>query len=280
MGWLGWSIGGKEELAGKVVMVTGASSGIGRELAVALNRKGARLLLAARSTDRLLELREELLATGCGEVEVITLDLEDLLTLQDKAVQARQVWGRVDILVNNGGVSVRGGALETKLEVHKRLMDINYFGAVELTRHLAPHMISQGGGTVVNVSSLQGKLAVPHRAAYAASKHALQAWSDSLRAEVSSQGVSVILVCPGYVRTQLSSNALTGEGGRHGEMDPSTAQGYCPIWVAERVVQAMESGQQEVVLAPLHHRLALLLRVLLPSLYFWLMARRAGKAGE
>jgi len=148
---------------------------------------------------------------------------------------------------------------------------------MELTRHLVPHLKAQGG-LIVNISSLQGRIAIPHRAAYAASKHALQAWSDSLRAELASEGVNVLVVSPGYVKTELSRNAITDKGAVHGVMDPSTEKGYSAAWVAERVLEAMQRGDQEVVLAPLHHRLAILLRALCPSLYFYLMSRRAKKA--
>jgi len=127
----------------------------------------------------------------------------------------------------------------------------------------------------VNISSLQGRIAIPHRAAYAASKHALQAWSDSLRAELACYGVGVLVVSPGYVKTELSRNAITEQGTSHGEMDASTEKGYSASWVAERVLEAVQNGRHEVVLAPLHHRLAILLRAIFPSFFFYLMARRA-----
>jgi len=255
--------------------VTGASSGIGKELTVVLHREGARVVMAARRGEVLDQLKEELIiAGGENRAKVVTLDLSSLDSLEGKAEEVIQMFGQLDVLINCGGVSVRGGAVETMLEVHKRVMDTNYFGTMELTRHLVPHLKAQGG-LVVNISSLQGRIAIPHRAAYAASKHALQAWSDSLRAELACQGVSVLVVSPGYVRTELSRNAITEQGTAHGEMDPSTEKGYSAAWVAEKVLEAVQSDQQEVVLAPIHHRLAILLRAILPSFYFYLMARRA-----
>jgi len=260
------------------VVVTGASSGIGKELAVVLHREGARVVIAARRGDVLDQIKEELVVSG-GEAraEVVTLDLAALDSLESKAREIVEVFGELDVLVNCGGVSVRGGAVETVLEVHKKVMDTNYFGTMELTRHLVPHLKAQGG-LIVNISSLQGRIAIPHRAAYAASKHALQAWSDSLRAELASEGVNVLVVSPGYVKTELSRNAITDKGDVHGVMDQSTEKGYSAAWVAERVLEAIQRGNQEVVLAPLHHRLAILLRALCPSLYFYLMTRRAKKA--
>jgi len=266
-----------------VVIVTGASSGIGRALAIALHKEGARLILAARTTARLEELRNDLMKIAKvdgAEIyipQVITLDLEQLDSLADKV---EEVWGRIDILVNNGGISVRGGAIETSLDIHRRIMDVNYFGALDLTRHVVPLMMKQSSGLVINISSIQGRIAVPHRAAYAASKHALQAWSDSLRAELGGSGVRVMVVSPGYVHTELSRHALTPDGSTHGKMDASTEEGYTADWVAHRILQAVTHGTQEVVLAPLHHRLALLLRVLFPNIYFLLMNRRAAKSKD
>ena len=265
-----------ESLRGKVALVTGASSGIGRELAAQMVGFGMKVILAARTTDKLTELRESLkgnLHTPC----VLTLDLEDLESLKGKAKEALDLFGRVDILVNNAGVSVRGGALETELSVHQRLMRVNYFGCLELTTHLVPEMVRNRTGTVVVVSSVQGRLATPHRSAYTASKHALQAWADCLRAELAHTGVGVLVVSPGYVNTQLSSNALTQSGQKYGKLDSNTESGYSVQYVAQMVLDNLISGQNELVLAPIYMRLAILIRALMPWLYFFIMKKRAAK---
>eukprot|EP00092_Neocalanus_flemingeri_P001774 GFUD01001892.1.p1 GENE.GFUD01001892.1~~GFUD01001892.1.p1 ORF type:complete len:304 (+),score=108.81 GFUD01001892.1:68-979(+) len=269
-------------LFGKVVLVTGASSGIGRELAIQMVKQGMKVILAARSTEKLVELRNDLINSDMkGKTmfhpQVLTLDLEDLDNIEAKAAEALKMFGTVDILVNNGGMSVRGGALETQLSVHQRLMNVNYFGSLELTRHLAPPMVEAGSGLVVLVSSVQGRLATPYRTAYAASKHALQAWADSLRAELSGGGVGVLVVSPGYVSTDLSRNALTASGDSYGQLDKTTEQGYSVQYVAQQILESVVKGKKELILAPLHVRLAILLRALLPGIYFYIMKRKALK---
>jgi len=138
-------------------------------------------------------------------------------------------------------------------------------------------MLARHSGHVVNVSSLQGLMALPFRASYSASKHALHAFSDSLRAEVADRNVKVTVVSPGYVKTNLSLNAVTGSGRKHGQMDATTAGGYEPEDVARAIRRALMMDEKEIVLAPFSHRLAALLRRLTPNLYFFLMEARAAK---
>ena len=266
--------------------MTGASSGIGKQLALDLFKYGSKVILAARSTEILLSLRDEMkeMMGNCGEdfmhePKILTMDLEKLEIIPSKAEEALSLFGHVDILVNNAGMSVRGGCLETELAVFTRLMNVNFLGVVELTRCLVPGMLARpAGGHVVVVSSVQGRLPVPHRAAYTASKHAVQAWADSLRAELSHTRVAVTVISPGYVDTNLSRNALTGSGARHGQLDAATSSGYSVQRVSGEILAGVVRGEAELVLAPLHVRLAILVRTLLPGLYRWIMARRA--AGE
>jgi len=270
------------ELRDQVVLVTGASSGIGRELVGQFFHSGAKVILASRSTEQLEALKEELLNSNQTQhpvhvPKVLTLDLEKLEQLEERSKEAELLFGRVDILVNCGGMSVRGGALETSLTVHRRLMNVNYFGAMQLSRHICKGMVGRGSGILVNISSIQGRIAIPHRAAYAASKHALQAFSDSLRAELSGSGVTLLVVSPGYVNTDLSKNSLTAGGDSYGKLDQTTQQGYSVEYVGKEVIRSILNKDNELVLAPLHHRLVILLRALLPSLYFYIMQKRANK---
>jgi len=265
-------------LANKVVLVTGASSGIGKELSRQLFQNGAKLILASRSENKLLELKEELMTMKSNlpvnMPRLLPLDLEQVEKLAEKSKIAESLWGRVDILINCGGVSVRGGAVETQLSVHRKIMEINYFGALELTRNLVKAMIDRGDGLIVNISSVQGKIAIPHRSAYGASKHALQAFSDSLRTELNKTGVKVLVVSPGYVNTDISKNALTASGSSHNTMDNTTQNGYSVEYVAEQVIISILADDKEVILAPIHHRLVILLRSVVPSIYFFIMNNR------
>lgn len=138
-------------------------------------------------------------------------------------------------------------------------------------------MIKRQEGKIVNVSSVQGKFAIPYRSAYSASKHALQAFSDSLRAEVANDNVQVLTICPGYINTALSLNALTATGEKYGVTDQTTAAGASPESVSEDILKAVLMNDKDIVLAPLHIRAVTYLRLLLPSVYFWVMQHRAGK---
>ena len=151
------------------------------------------------------------------EPKILTLDLEKIDTIKSKAEEAISMFGHLDILINNAGLSVRGGCLETDVSVYTRLMTVNFLGVVELTRHTCPDMLTRGSGHVVVISSVQGLLPTPYRGPYTASKHAVQAWADSLRAELVNTGITVTTVSPGYVNTNLSRNALTSSG-NHGSV--------------------------------------------------------------
>jgi len=151
------------------------------------------------------------------------------------------------VLILNAGVSQRALALDTSLEVDRRLMEVNYFGAVTLVKAVLPSMVARGSGRVVGITSLVGKFGTPLRSGYAASKHAMHGFLDSLRAEVWRHGVGVTVVCPGFVRTRLSLNALTGEGAAQGTMDAATVAGMDPRRCAEAIARAVEQGRDEVL---------------------------------
>ncbi|XP_037944462.1 dehydrogenase/reductase SDR family protein 7-like [Teleopsis dalmanni] len=142
---------------------------------------------------------------------------------------------------------------------------------------ILPSMVKRHNGQVCFISSVQGKFSIPHRSAYAASKHALQAFTDSLRAEVSNKGIKVTCVSPGYIRTQLSINALTSSGNTYGKMDKTTATGMLPEKMAEHILNAILHHDKDIIVCDWQAKAAYYLRTLFPSLYFWLMERRAQK---
>ncbi|GFS12380.1 dehydrogenase/reductase SDR family member 7B [Elysia marginata] len=267
-------------LQDKVVFITGASSGLGEALAEAFHLCGCKVVIAGRNADKLEELKNRLESRKEDHHHspvVCVLDLEDD-ELSEKVHQAvGNVWGRVDILINNAGMSYRGSVAETKPEVDKKLMAVNHFGHIEITKAILPYMVKQRSGHIVCVSSVQGKLPIPHRSAYAASKHAIQAYFDSLRAEVDHQGIRVCVVSPYYIRTNLSLNALSADGSAYGKVDQTTKNGYDPHFVAKKIINCVQQRQDELILAPFYVKLAICLRVLAPWLYFKMMARRARK---
>ncbi len=229
---------------GKVVWITGASSGIGEALAYALATRGARLILSARRETKLEEVQ-----AACAHPDrhvVLPLDLADTASLEAAARQALGLAGLVDVLINNGGVSQRALAVETQLAVDRRIMDVNYFGAVALTKAVLPSMLARGAGHLVVVTSVVGKFGSPWRSAYSASKHALHGFFDALRAEVHEAGIRVTLVCPGFVRTDVSVNALTGDGTPQGTMDAGQQSGLSVEVCAARILRAIERQKDEV----------------------------------
>ncbi|XP_051877330.1 dehydrogenase/reductase SDR family member 7B isoform X2 [Pristis pectinata] len=265
-----------------VVVITGASSGLGKDCARVFHAAGAKLVLCGRDKQKLDELTKELTGMANGKRKtypphVVTFDLTDVDSVSSSAEEILNCYGQVDVLINNAGISYRGNILETTVSVDKNVMNINYFGPVALTKAILPSMVQRRRGHIVVISSVQGKIAIPFRSAYAASKHATQAFFDCLRAEVEQYQVQVSVISPGYIHTNLSLNALTGNGSKYGVMDKSTAEGYKPRVVAEAVLTAVCRKKKDVLMAGLLPTIAIYLRTLVPSLFFPIMAARAKK---
>lgn len=232
--------------SGKVVWITGASSGIGEALAIELARRGATLVLSARREAQLEAVRQR-----CERPEdhlVVPLDLTEAESLPAATERVLDELGRIDILVNNGGISQRGTVMETELDVDRRIMEVNYMGTVALTKAVLPAMLARHKGQIVVVSSLMGKIGTPLRSAYAASKHALQGFFDCLRAEVHDQGVHVSVICPGYVRTDITKNALTGDGSTYDQMGEAQSKAMSAETFARKAADAIAHDAAEVMI--------------------------------
>ncbi|GAB6020439.1 hypothetical protein CHUAL_003132 [Chamberlinius hualienensis] len=269
----------RNKLQDKVVLITGANSGLGEALAHVFYNAGCKVILAARRIDQLERVQGELLASEppvvCHHPVILSLDLSELKSIEEKTNEALKFHGRVDILVNNSGISSRGTAMDTAIDVDLRLMVVNYLGHIALTKCLLRSMQRQQSGHIVAVNSIQGKIAIPYRSSYAASKHAMSAFFDCLRAEVSADNIKVTVAYPGYINTNLSINAMKEDGTKHGVMDSTIAGGVSSKVAAERIVSAIVRGESEVYVATLTNRLAIYLRHLCPSLFFYLMTKRA-----
>lgn len=278
---------------GKVVWVTGASSGIGESIAYELYRCGAKVILSARRANELervktncqsLSLYESSGSSSSGSSNntsndpfIVTIDLSDSSSIQNAAKTVLEKFSHVDILINNSGITSRGSALETLSSVEEHVMRINFFGTVELTKLVLPSMIEKNAGHVAVVSSVQGKLGIPFRSAYAASKHAIHGYFDSLRAEISKNNIAVTLCCPGYVKTNLSLNAVTASGSKYGVMDETTSNGYSPDFVAAKMLDGMVDKKTEIIIAKLDAVLAIYARCLIPGLLAKVLNKRALK---
>jgi dehydrogenase/reductase SDR family protein 7B len=227
----------------KVVWITGASSGIGRALCLALRSSGAWLIVSARQRQALDEIRA---AYGENKVHVVVLDQASPESVKQASAQALAWKGRVDVLFNNGGISQRSEAVDTDESVVRRIMEVNFFANIQLTAAVLPGMIERGSGHVVVTSSLMGKWGFYLRSAYGASKHALHGYYDSLRMEVESQGIQVTILTPGFIATDISRNALSGDGKPTGEMDQNQAGGMPVELCADKILQGVARGATEL----------------------------------
>lgn len=229
----------------KVVWITGASSGIGEALAYALHKRGAKLILSSRRSGALEEVKNNCPGDR-SDVHIITLDLADIDTLPQKAEQALSIYGHIDYLFNNGGISQRSEATNTKMEVVQKMMNINFFGSVALTTALLPSMIERESGHIIVTSSVMGKFGTRLRSSYAASKHALHGYFDSLRQEVHDKNIRVSLVCPGFIRTNVTKNALEGDGSKHNKMGKGQEKGMSPGEFAEKLLPKILKEKEEI----------------------------------
>lgn len=253
------------KIADKIVWITGASSGIGEALAYEFSKRGARLILSARNEIALKEVKGKL--THPDKAYVLTLDLSNYDSFNTKVDEAIKAFGGIDILVNNGGVSQRSSSLETGLDVDKKLMEINYLGTVGLTKALLPHFTSKRSGQIVTTSSVVGLYGVPGRASYSASKHAIHGFFDALRAEVYDYGIKIGICCPGYVRTNVSINALTADGSKQGTMDEATNAGIDPDVFARQYVDHIIAQDDEFHIVGLKEKMGIILSKYLPWLF-------------
>ena len=272
----------KATLGGKVVMITGASSGLGEALAHVFYDCGCKVILISRRKEELERVKNALINTyhtiPTHPPIILPLDITNINSLQSEVGKIVEIHGQVDILINNAGISYRGEVLNTNVDVDIKVMLTNYFAQIALAKAVLPFMIKQKSGHIICVSSVQGKISIPYRSAYAASKHALQAWCDSCRAELADQNIKVTVVSPGYVQTALSLNALTGSGQVYGVMDKTTEEGYSPEYVADCILKAVLKQEKDVLVCSFTPKIAIYLRTLCPSLYFWIMYKRAKRS--
>jgi short-subunit dehydrogenase len=233
-------------LKNKTVWITGASSGIGEALALVCGQAGANLVLTARREDELNRVAQ---LTGLKSENILILpaDLskyEEVNSLTDQ-VMAR--FGHIDVLFNNAGISSRALAVESPVEIDRKVMDIDYFSVIALTKSVLPHMMKQKSGHIVVTSSVVGKIGTPLRSAYSAAKHALHGFFESIRQEIADDGISVTIVCPGYIRTQVSVNAITPTGEKFNKMSRNQQKGIDPIVMASKMLKAVYSNKRELV---------------------------------
>lgn len=228
----------------KVVWITGASSGIGEALVYAYDKLDTKLIISSRKSEELAKVKANCL--NKANIQILPLDLEDHASLSIKAEEAIKLFGKIHILINSGGISQRSLAMETNLVTEKRFLDINFWGTAILSKAILPHMLTQNSGSIVAISSLVGKFSTRYRSSYAASKHALHGYFDSLRIEVANPNIHMMLACPGFIKTNVTINALTADGSAQGTMDDAQENGMTATVFAEKLIQAINAKKEEV----------------------------------
>ena len=218
-----------------------------------MSRQNAKLILSSRDVNSLELVKKE--CKNPQNVTVIPLDLEDYTQFSKKVTEAIAAFGTIDILVNNGGISQRSLIKDTDILVDKRIMEVNYLGTVALTKAILPHFIQNKRGHFVVTTSIVGKIGTPLRSSYAASKHALHGFFDSLRAEHFHDNISVTLICPGFVNTNVSINALTGNGTPQQKMDIATHNGIQPERFAKLMAKSIIDKKEEVYIGGFKEKL-------------------------
>lgn len=230
----------------KVIIITGASSGIGRALAFEAANRKAKLVLAARSKDKLKMLADELFEQ---QVEILTVVADvskevDCKTIIDQAVIR---FGKIDVLINNAGISMRALFADTSLEVIRQLMDTNFWGTVQCTKYALPYLL-ETQGSVVGVSSIAGYKGLPGRTGYSASKFAIQGFLESLRIENLKKGLHVLIACPGFTASNIRNTALAADGSQQGESPRDEAKMMSAEEVARHLLNAVEKRKRSLLL--------------------------------
>jgi dehydrogenase/reductase SDR family protein 7B len=256
----------------KVIWITGANSGIGKELAFQLDSKGARLILSARNEKGLKEVLESM--QNKEQHLILPLDLAVSHHFQELAEKVFHHFGHIDILINNGGVSQRSSVSETPIEIDRRIMEVNYFGNIALTKAVLPYMIKQQGGHIVVISSIAGKFGFFLRSAYSAAKHALHGFYESLMLEQAPNNVKVTIVCPGKINTPISKNALNADGTPHGKMDQNQAKGMAVDAAVKEIIYAIQKEKKEVLIGK-GELWAVTIKRFLPSIFWKLISRQS-----
>ncbi len=257
----------------KIVWITGASSGIGKSLAIELSKQNIKLILSSRNEIALNQVKNE--CKNSSTIKILPLNLENYSNMSLKVEEALLLFGSIDVLFNNGGISQRSLVKDTSIEVDKRIMNINYLGTVALTKALLPHFIQKNSGHFVVTTSIVGKIGTPLRSSYAASKHALHGFFDSLRAEVHQNNIKVTLACPGFVQTNVSLNALIGNGTPQNKMDSATKNGLTSETFVKLLIKAVKNEKQEVYIGGFKEKLGVYTKRFFPKLLSTMIRKMA-----
>ena len=259
-------MGNTQIFSGKTAWITGASSGIGEALVYAFISRGASLILSSNDISGL-----ERVKSACGDrssdIILAPFDLSDTSDINSLVDRHLGATGRIDYLLNIGGISQRASVVETPLWLDRKIFEINYFGTIALTKAILPYMIRQKSGHIAATSSISGRFGFPLRSAYSASKQALHGFFETLYLENKKNNIRTSVIIPGRVRTDISFHALDREGKEHGKMDEGQAKGITPAKAAEIIIRGIRRNKREILVGGSELTM-LYIRRLWPWLFF------------
>ena len=258
----------------KVVWITGASSGIGEALAMGFAVLGAKLVLSARNEQQLQRVAH---ACGSETCLVLPLDVTEQASMETAVVKVKECFGSIDLLINNAGISQRSTALETDMETYRKIFEVDVFGQIALTKAVLPIMVHQGKGHIAITASVAGKMGVPFRTGYCAAKHAVMGFFDALRSEVEHHGISVSAVVPGFIKTNISANAIAGDGSIFDGTARDISEGMSAEACAEIIIDGLSKRKQEIPVGDGIEMHALWIKRFFPRLLNRLMVKQFHK---
>jgi short-subunit dehydrogenase len=258
----------------KIIWITGASSGIGEALAYQWSKEGHYLILSARRENELYRVQNH--CQNPQACKILPFDLSKEAEIEHAAEIVLGEWKHVDILVLNGGISQRSLVEETPVDVDRKIMEVDYFSGVILTKKLLPSMLACRQGHIVAISSITGLFGFPLRSAYCAAKHAMHGFYETLWAEVHPKGIDVTIVCPGRISTNISLHALTKDGNPHNEMDDAQKNGMTAELCAKKIIKAVQDRKKEIYIGR-KELLMVYFKRYLPFLYYKLVSNIKSK---
>jgi dehydrogenase/reductase SDR family protein 7B len=259
------------EFKGKTIWVTGATSGIGKEVALALSKENCRLILSGRNEEALSELKTICEKNGSTAITA-PFDLGNPESIEKAYQSVRKQGIGIDALYHFGGISQRALASETPLQVDRKLFEVNYFGTIALTKFVLNDMLISGGGHIAATSSIVGKFGFPYRSSYSASKQALHGFFESLLAENKKNNIRVSMIIPGFIQTNISVNAVNSKGEAHGKLDDNQAGGMPADECAAKICKGLKKEKREILVGK-KEILMVHIRRYVPRLYYYLAAR-------
>ena len=255
----------------KRIWITGASSGIGKAIAIELSSKNTQLILSGRNEKELNIVGDLCRDNGCSAV-IVPFDLGDNTSIGKAVKTVFEKGTNIDCLFHFGGISQRSLVNETPLSIDRKILEVNFFGTIALTKAILPEMIKNGGGHIAVTTSIVGKFGFPYRSSYSASKHALHGFFESLRAENSKNNIRVSMIIPGRIKTNISLNAIDKSGNSYNTMDPGQLNGFSVTKAARQICRKLKREKKEIMVGG-NELIMVYIHKFLPRLYYYLSSK-------